>query len=153
MSINKILVLLLLVFISCGNPHLVQKNTIIHIDDFQEIVYDFESDIGINIGIVEHTFVYINDNELFFDDNGVLVINKKVWDTLNNIVKIIEVYRVLADGYLHRPETEIATMPGKISCPRSLMHPKMLLFTQCFIKHKGYYIDELKYGEDLSDLK
>ena len=147
-------ILSLLALISCGNPHLkpIDKETN-NISDFQQIVYEFDSDLGTSIGEVEHEFVAVDSEELFFDKVGVLIINTNVWNKNTNIENTIEVYRVLADGYLNRPETEVATMPGKIECPRSLMHPKMFKFTKCFVENKGYYIDELKNGEDLSDLK
>lgn len=149
----KLLIISLVLLVSCGNPHLKPVDKVKSVSSFQEIVYDFESDTGIEVGEVEHKFVETDSQELFLEENGVLVINQRVWDNTNETVKTIEVYRVLADGYKSRPETEIATMPGKISCPRSLMHPKMFKFESCFKEHKGYYIDELRNGEDLSDLK
>jgi hypothetical protein len=149
----KILILPLILLVSCGNPHLKPVDKANQTSDFQEIVYDFESDTGFDVGEVEHKFVDVDSEDLFLEENGVLIINKKLWNETDNTVRVIEVYRVLADGYKNRPETEIATMPGKISCPRSLMHPKMRLFSSCFTQHKGYYIDELRNGEDLSDLK
>lgn len=149
----KTLILSLILLVSCGNPHLKPVDKVSQISDFQDIVYDFESDTNTSVGQVEHRFVDSDSSELFLEENGVLIINNNVWNNISNDVRIIETYRVLADGYKSRPETEIATMPGKISCPRSLMHPKMARFVSCFNQHKGYYIDELVNGEDLTDLK
>lgn len=150
---KALLIITTIMLASCGNPHLAPKSTQ-HVDDsFDSIVYDFESDTKHNVDVMPHEFVADSSSDLFLEDGNTLIINTNVWNNLDSIEKKIEVYRILADNFLIRPETEIATMPGNIKCPRSLMHPKMNLFKSCFIKYKGYYTDELVYGEDLSDLR
>lgn len=151
---KSLLTITLITLVSCGNPHLKPEQSLVdNTSDFQQMVYEFDSEIGTSIGEVEHEFVSVDSEELFFDKVGVLIINTNVWNKNTKIENEIEVYRVLADGYLKRPETEIATLPGKIECPRSLMHPKMVKFGKCFVENREYYIDELKNGEDLRDLK